>query len=59
VLRGTSNDALQPITNAPITEVNFKDTVPSGIRYFYAVVAVDKAGNKSAPSASVDETARD
>src|SRR5581483_5476416 len=59
VLRGQSADALKPVTPAPITEVNFKDTVPSGVRYFYAVVAVDKAGNKSQPSTAVDETARD
>ncbi len=59
VLRGQSADTLQPVTPSPITEVNFKDTVPSGVRYFYAVVAVDKAGNKSAPSAVADETARE
>ena len=44
---------------APIADTNFKDTVPSGVRYTYAVVAVDKHGNKSAPSNTVDETARD
>ncbi len=59
VLRGTSPEDLAPITPSPTTDVNFKDTVPSGIRYFYAIVAVDKYGNKSAPSAAVDETARD
>jgi hypothetical protein len=59
VLRGTSATDLEPITPSPTTDVNFKDTVPSGIRYFYAIVAVDTYGNKSAPSAAVDETARD
>ena len=34
------------------------DTVPSGARVTYAVQAVDKAGNRSRPSASIAETAR-
>jgi hypothetical protein len=59
VLRGMSAGDLAPITGAPIADTNFKDTVPSGVRYTYAIVAVDKAGNKSAPSGTVDETARD
>jgi hypothetical protein len=59
VLRGTSTASLAPITPAPIADTNFKDTVPSGVRYTYAVIAVDKYGNKSDRSNTVDETARD
>jgi predicted small lipoprotein YifL len=59
VLRGTSTGSLAPITSAPIADTNFKDTVPSGVRYTYAVIAVDKYGNKSGRSNTVDETARD
>ncbi|HEY2905773.1 MAG TPA: hypothetical protein VGJ29_07710 [Vicinamibacterales bacterium] len=59
VLRGTSAGELAPIITAPIADTNFKDTVPSGVRYTYAVVAVDKYGNKSDRSNTVDETARD
>jgi hypothetical protein len=32
--------------------------VPAGVRYIYAVEAVDKAGNVSAPSNRIEETAR-
>lgn len=46
------------VTPAPIADTNFRDTVPGGSRATYAVVAVDKAGNRSAPSAAVSETAR-
>ena len=35
-----------------------RTTVPPGVAYVYAVQAVDKAGNVSAPSARVSETAR-
>jgi len=59
VLRGLPGLELTPLTPTPIAETNFKDTVPSGVRYTYAIVAVDKSGNKSARSQSVDETARD
>jgi hypothetical protein len=59
VLRGSSSGALAPVTPEPISDTTFKDTVPSGIRYTYAIVAVDKRGNKSGQSTSVDETARD
>lgn len=58
VLRGPSPESLAPITPAPIADTTFRDTVPSGIRFFYAVAAVDKAGNRSAPSAAVEESAR-
>jgi hypothetical protein len=59
VLRGVAPGALAPVTPTPIPDTNFKDTVPSGVRYTYAIVAVDKWGNKSGRSESVDETARD
>jgi hypothetical protein len=59
LLRGVSpGDELAPITLSPIRETAFRDPVPSGIRYVYAVKAVDKAGNSSQPSARIEETAR-
>jgi hypothetical protein len=42
----------------PVLETSFNDNVPAGTRYVYAVQAVDKAGNASAPSNRVEETAR-
>jgi hypothetical protein len=62
VLRGDApGDTLQPLTPAPIAATNFEDkTVKPGVRYAYAIVALDKAAppNRSAPSARVEETAR-
>jgi hypothetical protein len=62
VLRGeAAGGTLQPLTPAPITGISFEDkTVRPGVRYAYAIVAVDKAAppNRSAPSARVEETAR-
>jgi hypothetical protein len=49
---------LVPVTPEPIPDTNFRDTVPSGARVTYAVQAVDRAGNRSAPSGSIVETAR-
>ena len=63
VLRGTPHEgateaaALEPIT-APITETRFTDPVVAGTTYVYAVQAIDRAGNVSAASAPVTETAR-
>ena len=62
VLRGEApGDTLSPITTAPITETTYRDTtaVP-GVRYVYAVVAVDNATppNRSALSNRVEESAR-
>jgi hypothetical protein len=54
-------DTLQPLTPAPIAATNFEDkTVKPGVRYAYAVVAVDKTTppNRSALSTKVEETAR-
>jgi hypothetical protein len=62
VLRGEApGDTLQPLTPAPITATNFEDkTAQPGVRYAYAIVAVDKATppNRSAQSARIEETAR-
>jgi predicted small lipoprotein YifL len=59
VLRGVeAAETLQPITPAPILEPSFKDNVQPGIAYAYAVRAVDRAGNLSATSARVVDTAR-
>ena len=62
VLRAEApNDTLQPITPAPIRETTFKDTtVKPGVRYVYAIVAVDRSTppNTSPQSARVEETAR-
>jgi hypothetical protein len=58
VFRGKTPDALEQITPTPIQESRFSDGVQSGLRYFYAVKGVDKAGNVGPPSAPADETAR-
>ena len=63
VLRGSVGDArLQPLTPAPITDVRFSDTtVVAGMRYVYAVVAVDREAptpNVSPESARIEETAQ-
>lgn len=62
VLRGEApGDKLQALTPAPITETNYRDpTVKRGVRYVYAIVAVDKATppNMSAQSARYEEVAR-
>jgi hypothetical protein len=59
VLRAAApGDAFEPLTPAPIQETLFKDDVPRGVPYVYTIKAVDRAGNASAPSARVTETAR-
>ena len=59
VLRAEApSTTLRPITPAPITDTNFRDTVPAGARMTYAVQAVDKSGNTSAASTPVTESAR-
>jgi hypothetical protein len=62
VLRGrVPGDTLQPLASAPTAGTSFEDkTVRAGVRYVYAIVAVDKAAppNRSAPSVRVEETAR-
>ena len=61
VLRGEAGGGtLQAITTAPIRETVYRDTTVSpGVRYAYAVVAVDRATppNASAQSAQVEVTA--
>lgn len=47
-----------PATPTPITDTTFRDSVGSGVTAVYAVEAVDKAGNASPRSPSVQETAR-
>ena len=57
LLRGVSpGDELAPITT--IRETAFQDPVPAGVRYVYALKAVDKAGNASQASERIEETAR-
>ncbi|MCA1562517.1 MAG: fibronectin type III domain-containing protein [Acidobacteria bacterium] len=62
VLRGESpGDTLQALTPAPIVETTYSDTAISpGVRYVYAIVAVDKATppNASPQSARQEATAR-
>ena len=59
VLRAIApTEELAPVTPAPITDTNFRDTVPTGSRVTYAIQAVDVAGNRSAPSERITETAR-
>jgi hypothetical protein len=59
LLRGVaSGGELAPITAAPIRETAFPDRVPSGMRYIYALKAVDKAGNASELSERIEEAAR-
>ena len=62
VLRGEApGDTLQPVTPTPIQETTYRDTtVTPGVRYVYAIVAVDRTTppNVSAQSARVEETAR-
>ena len=62
VLRGEApGDMLAPITTQPIADANYRDaTVKPGVRYVYAVVAVDNATprNSSAPSPREEATAR-
>jgi hypothetical protein len=62
VLRGeATGDTLQPLTKEPVTETSYRDTpVTSGVRYVYAIVAVDKSQprNTSAQSARQEVTAR-
>jgi hypothetical protein len=60
VLRGDGpGDTLRPLTPSPIRESTYRDaTVTPGSRYFYAIAAVDRAGNASPRSAPVEGTAR-
>ena len=58
VLRARApSETLEAITEL-IQETSFRDGVQPGITFAYAVVAVDRAGNRSQASARVTETAR-
>jgi len=60
VLRGVATGgALEPITPVPIPQTFFKDAVPAGTAYVYAIRAVDGAGNVSELSNRKQESARD
>jgi hypothetical protein len=60
VLRAEAPSAtLQPVTQEPVAAATYRDeTVKPGTRYVYSVVAVDRAGNRSAESNRAEETAR-
>jgi fibronectin type 3 domain-containing protein len=58
VMRGATDADLQPMMPSPITATTFKDDLAPGTHHVYAVRAVDKAGNMSASSNRVEETAR-
>ncbi|MCC7124433.1 MAG: hypothetical protein IT178_06270 [Acidobacteria bacterium] len=61
VLRGTPGGALQALTPQPIRETTYRDqTATPGVRYVYAVVAVDTATpqNISPQSNRVEESSR-
>ncbi|HXG54698.1 MAG TPA: hypothetical protein VNJ03_04905 [Vicinamibacterales bacterium] len=62
VLRGVApGDTLQALTPAPIRDTTFRDTTTKpGVRYVYAIVAVDRATppNVSGQSNRAEETAR-
>lgn len=60
VLRGEApGDTLAPLTKAIVTEPSYVDgSARRGRPYVYEVVAVDKAGNRSAPSNRVEDTVR-
>lgn len=51
-------DVLTAITPSPVRETTFRDAVPAGTAYVYAVAAADRAGNVSPLSNRVEETAR-
>jgi hypothetical protein len=51
-------DEMIPVMTAPIKETSFQDPVPPGMRYVYAIQAVDRAGNLSQMSPRTEETSR-
>jgi hypothetical protein len=59
LLRGPApGDELVPVTTAVIRETAYQDRVPSGMRYVYALQAVDRFGNLGPISERIEETAR-
>ena len=51
-------DNLARVTPTPITATVFEDKVAAGMRYIYAVEAVDRAGNVSLMSNTIEDAAR-
>ena len=50
---------MRQLSTELLTSTTFQDTTTkAGVTYTYAIVAVDKAGNKSAESARERETGR-
>jgi len=58
ILRGEPGSDLQPIAVPPVREATYRDEVPSGRRFMYAVQAVDQTGNASDLSDTTEEVAR-
>lgn len=60
VLRGEGAEGpLQPLTKEVVPSTGYVDTTArAGVEYIYAVVAIDKAGNRSAASAPARVTGR-
>jgi hypothetical protein len=60
VLRAEAGSAtLAPLMTTPVTTLSYRDeSAQPGVRYIYAVVAVDAAGNRSDESNRVEETAQ-
>jgi hypothetical protein len=59
LLRGPApGDELIPISTTAMRETAFEDRVPPGMRFVYAVQAVDRSGNLSPLSGRIEETAR-
>jgi hypothetical protein len=57
VLRAVApSGTMAPVTPTSIQATTLRDPVQPGVRYVYAVQAVDKAGNTSAPSSRSEET---
>jgi hypothetical protein len=56
VLRGKDGGPLEPLMTEPLSEPRYTDAnLTPGSRYAYAIVAVDKAGNRSQPSNQIEE----
>ena len=51
-------DELIPIMTSLLHETAYQDPVPAGVRFVYAIQAVDRAGNLSPISERVEEAAR-
>jgi hypothetical protein len=57
VLRADARSGtMVPVTPTPIQVTTLRDPVQPGVRYVYAVQAVDRAGNTSVPSSRSEET---